>query len=41
MIKISSFLYNADVVPRDHDKFVFFINHYLDQNQLNQLYDLD
>lgn len=30
IIKISSVLHNAYVVPRDQDKFVFYINKYID-----------
>ena len=41
MMKILSILHSAHVVPRDQDKFVFYINNYIDWNYFNQLYDLD
>ena len=41
IIGISLVLCNAHVVPRDQDKFVFYINNYIDWDQFNQLYDPD
>ena len=41
IIEISLVLYNAYLVPRDQDKFVFYINNYIDWDQFNQLYDPD
>ena len=41
IIEILSVLYNAHMVFRDQDKFVFYVNNYIDWDQLNQLYDLD
>ena len=41
IIKISLILYSAYTVPRDQDKFVFYVNNYIDWDQFNQLYDLD
>ena len=29
------------MVPRDQNKFVFYINNYIDWDQFNQLYDSD
>ena len=41
MIEISSVLRSAYVVPRNQDKFVFYVNNYIDWDQFNQLYDFD
>ncbi len=41
IIEISSVLCSAHVVPRDKDKFVFYVNNYIDWDQFNQLYHLD
>ncbi len=41
MIEISLLLHNAHMVPRHQDKFGFYINNYIDQDQFNQLYYLD
>ena len=41
IIEISLILHSAHVVSRDHDKFVFYVNNYIDWNQFNQLYDPD
>ena len=41
IIKISLVLHNAHMIPKDQDKFVFYINNYIDWDQFNQLYDLD
>lgn len=32
---------SAHVVPRDQDKFVFYVNNYIDWDYFNQLYDPD
>lgn len=41
IIQISSILYSAHVVFRNQNKFVFYINNYIDWNKFNQLYDLN
>ena len=41
IIEISSVLHSAHVIPRNQDKFVFYVNNYIDWGQFNQLYDLD
>ena len=41
IIEISLVLRNAHMVPRDQDKFVFYVNNYIDWDQFNQLYDSD
>ena len=41
MIKILSVLCNAHVVLRDQDKFVFYVNNYINWDQFNKLYDPD
>ena len=41
MIEISSILHSAYMVPKDQNKFVFYVNNYIDWDQFNQLYDLD
>ena len=41
IIEISSVLRSAHMVPRDQDKFVFYVNNYIDWDEFNQLYDLD
>ena len=41
IIKISSVLFSAHVVPKDQNKFVFYVNNYIDWNKFNQLYDHD
>ena len=38
IIEISLVLRSAHVVPRDQDKFVFYVNNYIDWDQFNQLY---
>ena len=35
IIEISLVLYSAHVIPRDQDKFVFYVNNYIDLNQFN------
>ena len=39
IIKISMVLYSTYIIPRNQDKFVFYINNYIDWNQFNQLYN--
>ena len=39
IIEISLVLCNVHVVSRDQDKFVFYINNYIDWDQFNQLYN--
>lgn len=41
IIDIFSVIRNAHVIPRDQDKFGFYINNYIDCDQLNQLYNFD
>ena len=41
IIEILLVLHNAHMVLRDQNKFVFYINNYIDRNQFNQLYDSD
>ncbi len=41
IIEIFSVLHRAQVVPRDQDKVVFYVNNYIDWDQFNQLYDPD
>ena len=41
IIEISSVLHSTHLVPEDQDKFVFYINNYIDWDQFNQLYDPD
>ena len=41
IIEISLVLCSAHVVPRDQDKFLFYVNNYIDWDQFNQLYDPD
>ena len=41
IIEISLVLLSAYVVPRDQDKFVFYVNNYIKWNQFNQLYNRD
>ena len=41
MIEISFVLCSILVVLRDQDKFVFYVNNYIDWDLFNQLYNLD
>ena len=41
IIKISSVLRSTYMVLKDQNKYVFYINNYIDWNQFNQLYDLN
>lgn len=41
IIKISSILRSAHLVLRNQDKFMFYINKYINWNQLNKFYYLD
>ena len=41
IIEISSVLRSAHLVPRDQDKFVFYVNNYIHWDQFNQFYDPD
>ena len=41
IIEISLVLHSAHVIFRDLDKFVFYVNNYINCDQFNQLYDLD
>lgn len=39
IIEISLVLCNAYIIPKDHDKFMFYVNNYLNQDQFKQLDD--
>ena len=41
IIKISSILCSTHMVLRNQDKFVFYVNNYIDLDQFNQLYGFD
>ena len=41
IIEISSVLHSIYVIPRDQNKFMFYVNNYIDWNKFNQLYDPD
>ena len=41
IIEISSVLRSTYMIPRDQDKFVFYLNNYINWDQFNQLYDPD
>ena len=41
IIKISSIFYSAHVISKDQERTVFYVNKYIDQDQLNQLYAFD
>ena len=41
IIEISSVIRNTHVLLRNQDKFVFYINNYIDWDHFNQLYDPD
>lgn len=41
IINISIVLYKTHVIPRNYDKFVFYVNNCTDWDELNQLYDPD
>ena len=41
IIKISLVLYNAHLVSRDQNKFVFYVNNYINWDWFNKLYDSD
>lgn len=41
VIEILSVLHSAYMIFRDQDKIGFYINNYMNWNQLNQLYNLD
>ncbi len=41
IIKISSILHSAHIVLRNQNKFVFYVNNYIDLDQFNKLYDPD
>lgn len=40
-IKILLISYSAYVISKDQNKFVFYVNNYIYQNQFNQLYNLN
>lgn len=39
IFEISLVLHNVDVVFKDKDKFVFYVNNHINCNLFNQLYD--
>ena len=41
VIEIFSVLHNAQVIPRDQARVVFYINNYIDWDQFDQLYGRD
>ena len=41
IIDISLVLRSANVISRNQNKFLFYINNYIDWDQFNQLYDLE
>ncbi len=41
IIKISSILHDAHIIPRNQERIVFYVNNYIDWNQFNQLYALN
>ena len=41
IIKISSIMHSAHVVPRDQDMIIFYVINYIDWDQINQLYNAD
>ena len=41
IIEISLILYSTHFIPKDQDKFVFYVNNYINWDQFNQLYDLN
>lgn len=41
MIEISLVLYNAHIVSKNQDKFIFYDNNYINWDQFNSLYDLN
>lgn len=41
IIEITLVLCRAHIILRDQDKFVFYVNTYIDWDHLNQLYDPD
>ena len=41
IIEMLLVLYNAHIILRDQNKFVFYVNNYIDWDQFNQIYDPD
>ena len=41
MVEISSVLHSAYLLPRNQDRFVFYVNNYINWDEFNQLYDFD
>lgn len=41
IIVISSLLHSTHIVPRNQEKFIFYLNNHIDQDQFNRLYDSD
>ena len=41
IIEILLVVRSVHVVPKNQDKFVFYVNNYIDWDQFNQLYNLD
>ena len=41
IIEVFSVLRSANVVPRDKNKAMFYVNNYIDWDQFKQLYDAD
>lgn len=40
IIEISWILYSIYVIPKDQDRFVFYVNNYINWDQFNQLYNV-
>ena len=38
IVEIFLILHNANIIPKDQEKIVFYINNYINWDQLNQLY---
>lgn len=41
IIEISLVLYRAHLILRDQDKFIFYVNNYINEDQFNNLYNPD
>lgn len=41
ILKILTILYNANIVTRDQNRNVFYVNNYIDWDKFNQLYTPD
>lgn len=41
IIEITTVLYNTNIVSKDQERNIFYINNYIKYNQFNQLYMLN